>query len=124
MLFRSSSKEDQKTAAAAFKAKQGKRKPAEATTLPPDWQPSESHAELAKRQQLTLAYQAEAFRAHAEATGRLAQSWNGAFATWLLKGDPEKEPRHVRTPQVEETPMRAPAGALLYAKLKAEGKIA
>lgn len=95
-----SSKEDQKTAAAAPKVKKPKRQPAEATPLPFDWQPTEAHAELARKQRLTLAYQAEAFRAHAEATGRLAQSWNGAFATWLLKGDPEKEPRHIRGPSV------------------------
>jgi hypothetical protein len=33
---------------------------------------------------LSLASEAERFRLHAEATGRLMANWNAAFTTWLI----------------------------------------
>ena len=105
------------------KVKKAVRRQAEETPLPEDWEPSEEHAKLAAKQRLNLEYQADAFRIHARATDRRAKSWNGAFATWLLKGDPAKEPRHLKEPQDLFANLTAPAGALRYAQLKAEGKV-
>jgi hypothetical protein len=68
-----------------------------ATTIPADWQPTDAHRELAKRQGVTLDWQAQSFRAHAEAHAREAVSWNGAFATWLLKAEASREPSTAKT---------------------------
>lgn len=93
-----------------------------AIPLPADWQPTEAHRELAERQGVTLDWQAQSFRAHAEAHAREAVSWNGAFSTWLLKADAAREPAAARTASKHAEP-RAPAGALRYLQDLAAGKI-
>lgn len=56
-----------------------------ATSLPSEWAPTPEHAKRASELRLNLTREVEAFRAHAETHDRRAVSWNGAFATWLLK---------------------------------------
>ena len=55
--------------------------------LPADWTPNENHAAKASGLRLNASLEAERFRAHAEATGRLMASWDAAFTTWLLNAN-------------------------------------
>ena len=80
--------------------KKPQRTQGEMVPLSPDWKPTEAHRAKAKELGLTLDYQAEIFRCHAETYARECISWNGAFNTWLTKADPAKEPAHVKAPQV------------------------
>jgi hypothetical protein len=52
-------------------------------SLPSTWIPTQAHGEFANKHGLDLELEAIKFRGHAEAKGRLAKSWNGAFTTWL-----------------------------------------
>lgn len=64
--------------------------------IPEDWTPTEEHEAKAAELGLTLAYQAEMFRLHAQSTARLAVRWNAAFTQWLGRSDPSREPAHVK----------------------------
>jgi len=66
------------------------------TEIPHDWKPTEEHAAKAAELGVTLAYQAEAFRLHAEANARRCARWNAAFTQWLLHADPKREPTHAK----------------------------
>lgn len=57
------------------------------TRLPVDWRPTEEHRVRASELGLNLAREADKFRLHAEATGRLMVSWNAAFSMWLSNAD-------------------------------------
>jgi hypothetical protein len=63
-----------------------------AIPIPADWQPTDEHRELARQRGVTLDWQAQSFRAHAEAHARECVRWNSAFTSWLLKSDPTREP--------------------------------
>jgi len=79
------------------KTRQDKTKETKKTTeLPPDWRPTQEHAAKAAELGVTLAYQAEAFRLHAEANARRCARWNAAFTQWLLHADPQREPAHAK----------------------------
>ena len=79
---------ERETPAAARKAAQ--------LELPVDWTPTAEHEAKAAELGLTLAYQAETFRLHAQSTARRAVRWNAAFTQWLLRSDPAREPAHVK----------------------------
>ena len=64
--------------------------------IPADWTPTAEHEAKAAERGLSLDYQAETFRLHAETHARLCASWNGAFSQWLTKADPAREPAHVK----------------------------
>jgi hypothetical protein len=53
------------------------------TPLPADWQPTEAHRDMARKNGLDVELEASGFRGHAESKERRAVSWNGAFTTWL-----------------------------------------
>lgn len=82
------------------------------TQLPKKWAPTEEHAVRARELGLTLALEAERFKAHAEATGRLMKNWNAAFTTWLLSairfaardGRKPAQPSHGKTGWERRTP--------------------
>ncbi len=52
--------------------------------LPAKWSPNPDHVARAAVAGLSLAEEAEKFRLHAEATGRVMANWNAAFTTWLI----------------------------------------
>ena len=69
-------------------ANEAPTKPARAkrrSALPAAWEPTPAHAAKASELRIPIDPQAEKFRAHALATGRLMADWNAAFTTWLLK---------------------------------------
>jgi hypothetical protein len=53
--------------------------------LPADWAPSARHQAQAVGLRLEIGAQAESFRLHASATGRVMADWDAAFAMWLTK---------------------------------------
>lgn len=53
-------------------------------SLPTDWVPKALHISRAQELRIDVRGEAEKFRAHAEATGRLMANWDAAFTTWLL----------------------------------------
>ena len=65
------------------KNREGARKRAHA--LPEDWKPNEQHAAYARKHRLNLEDEADSFRDHAEAKGRLLVSWDAGFRSWLKK---------------------------------------
>ena len=91
--------------------------------LPSTWKPTEEHAAKAAELGVTLAYQAEAFRLHAEANARRCARWNAAFTQWLLHADPKREPTHAKQPSITTAAPRAPEGGLRYLQHVAEGKV-
>lgn len=98
----------------------GRRAPAKKPDVPmPDgWAPTDKHREYAAKHGLDLEREALAFRAHAETYDRRAASWNGAFSTWLLKGDERARDKARASPS-------APTAADLWAeadRLEAEGR--
>lgn len=106
------------------KTRQDKTKETKKTTeLPPDWRPTQEHAAKAAELGVTLAYQAEAFRLHAEANARRCARWNAAFTQWLLHADPKREPTHAKQPSITTAAPRAPEGGLRYLQHVAEGKV-
>jgi hypothetical protein len=54
------------------------------TALPEDWQPTEGHAALARKEGRSLETEAFKFRQSAAAHGRTYLDWNAAFTTWLV----------------------------------------
>jgi hypothetical protein len=74
------------------KAKAKAKASSKAIPLPTDWQPTDEHREFSQQRGVTLDWQAQSFRAHAEAHARECVRWNAAFTSWLLKSDPAREP--------------------------------
>jgi hypothetical protein len=72
---------------AASGSKRKAKRASRATTLPPDWQPTDEHGKRAVDRGLDLAKQAELFRLHAETHEREAKNWNAAFTMWLTKAN-------------------------------------
>lgn len=64
------------------RTKPAKPKPRE-HPLPADWQPTDEHRDRATRLGLTLGFEAEQFRLHAQTHNRKATIWNSAFTSWL-----------------------------------------
>lgn len=60
------------------------------TRIPTDWAPTDSHKAKAQEKGLSLEWEAEQFKLHAETHDRRAVSWNGAFAMWLNKATPRQ----------------------------------
>jgi hypothetical protein len=54
-----------------------------AHALPSDWSPKESHTAFASDNGLSIASEADAFKNHAEATGRKMKNWDASFNLWL-----------------------------------------
>lgn len=61
------------------------RRRARKTRLPDDWTPNPDHAQTAQRLHLDLDSEAEDFRNHAQAQGRLLVNWDAGFRSWLKK---------------------------------------
>lgn len=64
------------------------------TQLPESWKPNEAHEAKAKALRLDVASEAEGFRLHAKANGRLQLDWDAAFHMWLKKSAEFKRGRH------------------------------
>jgi hypothetical protein len=62
-----------------------RKKKRRATALPDGWQPKDSHRERAKKEGVDPDREADRFRHHAAAKGRLQLDWDQAFFTWLMK---------------------------------------
>lgn len=65
-------------------------KKVKAHALPEEWSPTPEHRAKAAERGVDVAVEAEAFRLHAEANGRLAVKWNAAFSQWLLRARPSQ----------------------------------
>lgn len=63
----------------------GRRKPER--PLPPEWLPTEAHRAYANDNGISLDFQADRFRNHAQANDRRARDWDAAFRNWLLKAE-------------------------------------
>lgn len=61
----------------------GKR--ARKRALPEEWEPNDAHREKARDLRLELTSEAEEFRNHAKANGRVLLDWDAAFHNWLKK---------------------------------------
>lgn len=59
-------------------------RPARATKLPTDWEPTSEHRARAAEDSLDVGREATKFRAHADEKGRTAKNWNAAFTRWLI----------------------------------------
>lgn len=79
--FQLSSEGSEPSPARAPKPKTERRKARHA--LPDGWVPNEKHIARANELRLPAAEQANQFRAHAVATGRLMANWDAAFTMWL-----------------------------------------
>ncbi len=65
-------------------AAEGKTKTGRKSALPTDWLPADQHYKLAKQLKVRCDTEAGAFRAHAEATGRMMKNWDAAFRMWIM----------------------------------------
>lgn len=54
------------------------------SALPTSWLPSDAHYDLAKQLKVRCDIEAAAFRAHAEATGRMMKNWDASFRMWIM----------------------------------------
>ena len=54
-----------------------------ATTIPDDWQPTDTHRKYAGEKRIDLEREAFKFRNHAAANDRRQVNWNASFTTWL-----------------------------------------
>ena len=54
-------------------------------SFPTDWKPAPAHLELAKEHNVDISVEAEKFRDHALAQGRMCKDWNAAFRNWIRK---------------------------------------
>ncbi|NKY60792.1 hypothetical protein [Nocardia flavorosea] len=66
-------------------SRQRRREPA---PIPEEWAPTDTHRHKAGRMGVDLEHEADQFRNHALANGRLQVDWNAAFHTWLGKARP------------------------------------
>lgn len=73
--------------------------------MPEGWTPTNDHAALAAKEGVDMQREAQKFRFWAE--GKVAASWNGRFATWLMKAGEERKSRG-EPPYVPPPPPRAP----------------
>ena len=65
-----------------------KRRRRPSTPLPADWTPTDEHKKRARELGVDVNFEADQFRAHAEANDRRCVVWNAAFTTWLGKARP------------------------------------
>jgi hypothetical protein len=56
-----------------------------AASLPDDWRPKPEHADLARKLGVNARTEFDAFRDHAQATGRVMVDWDACFRTWLRR---------------------------------------
>lgn len=82
----------------------GKRKPY--TTIPPEWQPTEAHAEQARRLGLDLQRQADLFVGHSQKTAQEWADWHAAFRNWLDKAVEIRAQNSSSKPATEFVPVR------------------
>lgn len=74
--------------------------------LPDDWQPNDTHAEIATTEGVDLAREAAKFRDHAAANDRRQPDWDATFRKWLRndfaasRARASPEPRRAREPVV------------------------
>lgn len=82
--------------------------------IPKEWAPTDEHTALAAKEGVDMRREAQKFRFWAE--GKTAASWNGRFATWLMKagedrrsrGEPPHAPCAPERPRVVVEPRRPP----------------
>lgn len=55
--------------------------------LPASWAPTSAHKEYANTEGISIDFQAESFRNHAEANDRKLVDWDAGFRNWLLKAE-------------------------------------
>lgn len=67
------------------------------TRLPDDWHPTADHEQTAQRLHLDLESEAEDFRNHAQAQGRLLANWDAGFRSWLKKSAEYAQERQGRS---------------------------
>lgn len=58
--------------------------------IPDEWAPNDAHKAYASKKNISLDFQVERFRNHAQANDRRARDWDAAFRNWLLKAEPSK----------------------------------
>ncbi|GAA1337217.1 hypothetical protein [Arthrobacter roseus] len=63
----------------------GNRRPNVA--LPVSWAPTSAHKEYTEVEGIRLDFEADRFRAHAEANDRRLRDWDAGFRNWLLKAE-------------------------------------
>lgn len=89
-----------------------KRRPSGARFVPDDWQPKQTHAELATQLGVTLEAERVKFTSHEFRTART--DWDRAFTGWLQRASQYAESRSGPAPQSGE---RHRGLALLYGKV-------
>lgn len=67
------------------------------TRIPDNWTPNPDHAQTAQRLHLDLDSEAEDFRNHAQAQGRLLVNWDAGFRSWLKKSAEYAQERQGRS---------------------------
>lgn len=66
----------------------GRQRRREPAPIPEEWAPTDSHRHKAGRMGVDLDHEAEQFRNHALANGRLQVDWHASFHTWLGRARP------------------------------------
>jgi hypothetical protein len=100
--------------------KNPRKKRHRATALPDAWKPRESHRERAEKEGVDLTREAEKFRHHAAANGRLQLDWDQAFFTWLMRaadygaGRGNGKPKDDRGPGFWADPEDMKPGGIYY----------
>lgn len=90
--------------------------------LPKDWQPNAANYAFASKSGLTreeINHEADQFRNHALAQGRLAADWHAAFRTWLGNTVKWRAERSARTPAGQNASGKSRGGGLVAAGLRA-----
>lgn len=90
--------------------------------LPKDWQPNAANYAFASKSGLTreeINHEADQFRNHALAQGRLALDWHAAFRTWLGNTVKWRAERSARTPAGQNASGKPRGGGLVAAGLRA-----
>lgn len=90
--------------------------------LPKDWQPNEANYAFASKSGLTreeINHEADQFRNHALAQGRLALDWHAAFQTWLGNTVKWRAERSARTLAGSNASGKPGGGGLVAAGLRA-----
>lgn len=74
--------------------------------LPEGWRPNETHARIANENHADLAREADNFRDHAAAHGRVLRDWDAGFRTWLRNARPPSQPNGLQRPKLVQTDTR------------------
>lgn len=100
---------EQKTSSSAA------RRRAAAVRLPDTWRPSDTHEAQARELGLDLRFEAQQFRAHADANDRRQARWDAAFRQWLGKSAEMRRGRPaLRLAAGQHQPFRNPTDDSVY----------